>query len=91
MQKKGHVTTPDGGRYIHKLCKHFTHRVPAIWSDNEGKVSFDMGVCYMATDKDELTFVCEAENSHDLSEILDTVKGHFDRFAAKDQLILRWL
>ncbi|MFC3152753.1 DUF2218 domain-containing protein [Litoribrevibacter euphylliae] len=91
VQKKGAVTTSDGGRYIHKLCKHFTHRVPATWSEYEGTVNFDMGVCVMTAEAQTLTFVCEAENSSDLSEILDTVKGHFDRFAVKDQLVLNWL
>jgi hypothetical protein len=91
MEKKGVVKTATGDRYIHKLCKHFTHRVPATWSGNEGLVEFDMGVCRMAATEAELSFICVAENDHDLNEILDTVKGHFDRFAVKDQLVLNWL
>ncbi|GLQ32848.1 DUF2218 domain-containing protein [Litoribrevibacter albus] len=91
MHKKGVVNTQAGERYIHRLCKHFTHRVPATWSANEGLVEFDMGTCRMTSNGQALSFVCMAENDHDLNEILDTVKGHFDRFAVKDQLVLNWL
>lgn len=91
MQQKGVVFTQNGSRYINKLCKHFTHRVPASWTEHEGVVEFDMGFCRMASNGQALSFVCEAENNHDLNEILDTVKGHFDRFAMKDQLVLNWL
>lgn len=90
MEKKGKVETSDGSRYINKLCKHFTHRVPATWNDYEGHVQFDMGTCEMKAESNSLRFVCIAENERDLNDILETVKSHFDRFAVKDQLVVEW-
>lgn len=91
MQQKGLVKTTEGRRYIHKLCKHFTHRVPATWEEYKGRVEFEMGICWMTADSDVLEFVCEANSQEDLDEILDTIKRHFDRFAVKDQLVVNWL
>ena len=90
MQVSGHVTTPLGRKYIHKLCKHFTHRVPAEWDELKGTVHFDMGKCFITATNETLTFVCESQTESELNEILDTVKSHFDRFAQKDQLTLNW-
>lgn len=91
MQVSGHVTTVLGSHYINKLCKHFTHRVPAEWDKLKGVVHFDMGKCFITATNEKLTFVCEANTEGELDLILETVKSHFDRFAYKDQLKLNWL
>jgi len=91
VERKGVVTTAFGSKYINKLCKHFTHRVTAEWSDDKGTVFFDMGICVMTATDDLLSVVCTAETGSDLDEILDTMKRHFDCFAVKDQLVLDWL
>ena len=90
MHVSGTVTTPLGSKYIHKLCKHFTHRVPAEWNESKGTVHFEMGKCSITATNTTLTFVCEAQTDDDLYAILETVKSHFDRFALKDQLELNW-
>ncbi|UZE97061.1 DUF2218 domain-containing protein [Alkalimarinus alittae] len=90
MHVSGTVTTPLGSKYIHKLCKHFTHRVPAEWDELTGIVRFDMGTCTITATNETLTFGCEAQTEDDLNAILETVKSHFDRFALKDQLELNW-
>jgi hypothetical protein len=92
VSRKAIVETSDGSRYINKLCKHFTHRVPAQWSEHQGLVNFAMGTCDMLDDGQSLSFVCKAENESDLNEIIETIQSHFDRFALKDQLIIKeWI
>ncbi|OUS31596.1 hypothetical protein A9Q99_03230 [Gammaproteobacteria bacterium 45_16_T64] len=84
------VLTGRSAHYLSRLCKHFSHKVPANWDDTQGKVLFAMGSCLMSATDTELHVRCIASNIDDLGEILDTMKGHFDRFASKDQLILQW-
>ncbi len=89
--KEAKIQTPKASIYLQKMCKHFTHRVPAHWNQTKSKVFFDMGWCFMTASDQELFVRCEANNTHDLDEILETLKSHFDRFALKEQLVLNWL
>ena len=84
------IATVDAGRFIRRLCKHFTHRVPASWDDKKGLIEFAMGRCILQATDDSLSLRCEAANDDDLLEIMQTMKSHFERFAEKDQLCLRW-
>lgn len=90
VSKVAVIPTSKSAVYLARLCKHFSHKVPASWDDTQGKVLFAMGSCLMSATDTELHVRCIADNSDDLGEILDTMKGHFDRFASKDQLILQW-
>ncbi|WP_250658037.1 DUF2218 domain-containing protein [Alkalimarinus coralli] len=85
------INTPKASMYLQKMCRHFTHRVPAHWNAQRGKVFFDMGWCFMTATEQELKVRCEAHSEAELEEILETLKRHFDRFALKDQLVLSWL
>ena len=90
IQAQATVQTDNPGRYILRLCKHFSHRVPSQWSDEEGQVDFAMGQCLLRVQENALNVVCQAENSQDLEDIQETVKSHFDRFAHQEQLVLHW-
>ncbi|GAA3924252.1 DUF2218 domain-containing protein [Litoribacillus peritrichatus] len=85
------IDTPKASVYLQKMCKHFTHRVPAHWNTVQGKVFFDMGWCFMTATQQTLSVRCEANSEPELEEILETLKRHFDRFALKDQLVLNWM
>ena len=80
----------DARRYLHRLCKHFSHKVHADWSENQGYVEFAMGSCRMTAGAEALSFQCEAANQSDLQEIVDTIDRHFVRFAEKHKLSLSW-
>lgn len=89
--KEAVIATPKASVYLQKMCKHFTHRVPAHWNTDKGKVFFDRGWCFMSATEKALTVRCEANSDSELEDILETLKRHFDRFALKDQLVLTWL
>lgn len=84
------VNTSKASVYLQKMCRHFTHRVPAHWNAQQGKVFFDMGWCFMTATEQALKVRCEARSEAELDDILETLKRHFDRFALKDQLVLNW-
>ena len=84
------IETTQGEKYLRRLCKHFSHRVPARWDDSQGKVSFAMGDCLMSASDSTLLIRCVAGNDADAEEVAETIKSHFDRFAQKDGLVLAW-
>ena len=84
------IETAEGGKYLRRLCKHFSHKVPASWDNSQGKVSFAMGDCLMSASENTLTVRCVAGNNDDVEEVAETIKSHFDRFAKTDGLVLVW-
>ena len=90
IQIQATIPTDSPERYILRLCKHFSHRVPSQWSNGKGQVDFAMGQCWLSAQKSALSVLCQAENPTDLEEIQETIKSHFDRFAQQEQLVLHW-
>ncbi len=90
MHKFALIETAEGGKYLRRLCKHFSHKVPASWDNSQGKVSFAMGDCLMSASASTLTVRCVAANNDDVEEVAETIKSHFDRFAKTDGLVLVW-
>lgn len=84
------IETAQGEKYLRRLCKHFSHRVPARWDGSQGKVGFAMGDCLMSASDSTLLIRCVAGNDADAEEVAETIKSHFDRFAQKDGLVLAW-
>lgn len=78
-------------RYLRRLCKHFSHKVRAEWSDARGQVGFAMGVCELLACDERLMVICAANNRGDLTDIVDTLDRHIHGFAKGKDYNLRWL
>lgn len=87
---QGSVATDEPDRYIRRLCKHFGHKLETEWDEQQGRVQFAMGSCYLQARAGELEVECRADNQQDLDIVADCIKDHFDRFAVKEQLVLEW-
>lgn len=90
LSKQAEVVIPDASRHLRRLCKHFAHKVTAVWNDERGEVDFAEGKCLLHTTDQGLHFLCEAENQGDLHEIVDTIDRHFARFTRDTGLSLQW-
>lgn len=84
------INTDRAKRYLHRLCKHFSHKVPAKWSECSGTVSFAMGQCAMTASELILSLRCEASNAKELDEIVDTIERHYLRFSGDVDTKLTW-
>ena len=90
LVKSAHCKTTSASKYLKRLCKHFNHRVPAQWTETEGRVEFDIGVSHFSVSGDNLNIVCHAQTNDDMAEVVDTIDRHFVRFAKADSLTLTW-
>lgn len=89
-QIKTVVETRDPAKYISRLCRHFSHKLETEWTDAQGRIEFSIGRCLLHAEPHGLAVLCEAPDNDQLLELMDVVKAHFDRFAAKENLVLRW-
>lgn len=85
-----HVTTATPGRYINRLCKHFAHRVPVSYDDQQGRIKFDLGLGLLRAEGDGLTLAVESQTPEGLERLKEIVGSHFVRVAWQDELQLQW-
>ncbi len=77
-------------RYMLQLCKHFEHRRPVTYSDNDGSISFDAGHCALHADITSLTLNLTAPDTDALTRLEDVVARHLLRFAFRDPPEIVW-
>lgn len=84
------ITTDSGARLIHRLCKHWAHKLEVEEEANQGRVAFDEGACLMHADESALTVAIEALDEASLDRLEAVVASHLERMAGKETLDIVW-
>ncbi|MCV6574909.1 MAG: DUF2218 domain-containing protein [Cohaesibacter sp.] len=87
---KALVTSDKASRYLQQMCKHFAHKVPSTFDETQGRVEFPFGLCVMSAKDDVLEIVMQTESEEALLQARGVLDSHFERFAWKEELSLRW-
>jgi hypothetical protein len=90
MIGEARVQTPKASVYMKQLCRHFGHRIPATFTDDEGQITFDAGVCTLEATPTELVLRVSAADSEATTRLQDVVERHLQRFAHRDPLAVSW-
>ena len=90
FRSEARVPTSRSARYLGQLCKHFAHKIPASYSDSQGKIEFPAGICELEAASDVLVLRAAAADAAALSQVEDVVARHLERFAFRDQPEIRW-
>ncbi len=90
IRSTARVATPRAGRYVAQLCKHFAHKVPALWDERGGRAEFAWGVCTLVATPDAMLLTAEAADDEGLDRIELVVRDHAERFGARDGLTVAW-
>ncbi|MEK1904384.1 MAG: DUF2218 domain-containing protein [Pseudomonas sp.] len=85
-----HVTTDTPARYISRLCKHFAHKIPVSFDEQQGRIEFSVGLAVLQADAQGLTLRVESSSSEDLERLQGVVGSHFERVAWQEALQLEW-
>ena len=84
------VTTEESGRLINRLCKHFSHKIKAEWTESEGLLTFSIGQCQLSDRDDHLFLACSATSESELQELGEVVASHLIRFAGAEVNEVQW-
>jgi hypothetical protein len=91
MKAEARVTTLRASHYLRTLCKHFSNRVPAQYSDERGDVQFVFGTCEMLARPDELVLRLQTETEEQLEQGKEVVGGHLEKFTYRvETLAINW-
>lgn len=84
------VATDTPARYISRLCKHFAHKLPVSFDDQQGRIPFDSGVATLQAEPDGLRLQVTAADQAAMERLQGVVGSHFERFAWQEALSLDW-
>lgn len=91
MRSSATVVTPNAGRYMIQLCKHFGHKVPSSWNDHEGRITFEMGEAALRAAPETLMMVAQAGDAESLGRLEQVMDSHLRRFAFREpQMDVEW-
>lgn len=80
----GRVKTPNGGKYVRQLCKHWSHKLETQVDGDTGIVTFPTAVVRMVADDEGITIAITGANRADVERLTDVVARHIDRFAFRE-------
>jgi uncharacterized protein len=78
--------TPNAGKYLQQLCKHFTHKVEVAYSEGHGQCRFSCGTATMDAGLKGLDIRVEAADNGALTETKQVIESHLLRFAFRENL-----
>ena len=92
MNSEARVVTYRAPHYIKTLCRHFSQRVPAEYTDERGTAQFPFGSCEMLARADALILRVQAEDAESFARVKDVVGGHLEDFAYRGETIrVQWV
>lgn len=89
-KRSAFVPTRNPARYIGRLCRHFAHKLPVSFDEQQGRIEFAFGLNTLQADDEGLTLHVESDNPADLEKLQHVVASHFERFAWQEALSLDW-
>ncbi|AIT78814.1 DUF2218 domain-containing protein [Novosphingobium pentaromativorans] len=78
------VATPNGGKYVRQVCKHWSHKFEVEVEGDTGKVHFPSAVTTMAGDEEGIAIEITGEDKATLERLTEVVANHIDRFAFRE-------
>jgi hypothetical protein len=84
------VPTATPARYIGRLCKHFTHKIPVVFDEQQGRIEFAFGLSLLHAEPTGLRLTVESATQEDLDRLKQVVASHFERVAWQEALSLDW-
>ncbi|GIZ11536.1 DUF2218 domain-containing protein [Pseudomonas sp. NCCP-436] len=84
------VMTDSPARYIGRLCKHFAHKIPVSFDEQQGRIEFPAGLVTLQAEPEGLRLQLQSADTEALNRLQDIVASHFQRFAWREALTLDW-
>lgn len=87
---RAEIPTGSGERLIHRLSKHWSHKLEVEEREDHTRISFPEGTCLLHAEKDRLVVAVEALDDTSLDRLEHVVDGHLERMAAQEDLDIIW-
>jgi uncharacterized protein len=90
LSSQATVSTEKPVPYMRQLCKHFGHKVDAVFTDDSGYINFEAGRCDLRAGDGELFLTVTADSEENRERLRNVVGSHLERFGRRDELSVTW-
>ena len=90
IRRTASIPTDRPERWAKQLLAHFAAKVDVVRDANGGTITFGAGKGTVRVEPNLLVFEAEGETEDDAQVVQNVLGGHFERFAAKDDLKAIW-
>ncbi len=90
LHSTAHIQTPNAGRYLTQLCKHFAHRCQITLGEGVGDIVFETGAAHLTAADGVLAIELNAADPDTLARVQDAVARHLVRFAFREDIVVDW-
>jgi hypothetical protein len=84
------LATEHGSRYLVQLSKHWSHKLPVVFDDQQSRIDLPLGPCILTAGPGSLAILVQAEDEPALATLKDVVARHLERFAFREELKVAW-
>jgi uncharacterized protein len=84
------MATPNAGKYLFKLCKHFARKVPVTMDEHNGEVDFGYGFATLRASETSLYFEARASQQAGLEQVQSVLVSHLELMTRAEPLVVEW-
>jgi hypothetical protein len=86
-QSISYIQTAKADSYLRQLCRHFGHKVPVEFDNQQGLISLPFGTCDLQARAGALTMTVWGD---DIEKLEQVIGSHLERFAFRESLDVTW-
>ena len=90
IRRTASVPTDRPARWAKQLLSHFSAKVDVVLEGDGGTITFGAGTGIVRVEPNLLVFEAQGETEDDVQQVQNVLGGHFERFAAKEDLKVLW-
>lgn len=75
---------------IARLCKHFSHKIPADWDEHGARLQFPTGDCEMTAGDASVHVLCRAADEAALTKLQQVLDRHIPKLLWRDEQTVVW-
>lgn len=83
-EARASVPTPNGGKYVQQLCKHWSHKLPVELEGDKGVVTFEGAVLTLDAGAEAIEVSLRGQDRAAVERLKSVVSSHLDRFAFRE-------
>ena len=84
------IVTAEPARIILRLCKHWGHKWPVQYDEQQGRIELPLGVVHLRAGAERLTARLEALSGADIDRFEQVVAEHAQRMARDETYTWHW-
>jgi hypothetical protein len=85
------VKTEHAVSYMKQLCRHWAHKFPVEFDEQQGTIQLPQAQCVLSASPDALDVKLNLPDDADQTRVETVVAEHLQRFGFRETLVFEWV